>query len=82
MKKIEITLEFMGALRRPTGVQRKANYTFEEPITISQLLDLVGFSPPEKTNLVVIVNKTTQKSLDYIIMNGDKIKVTMPIGGG
>ena len=81
MTNLSITVEFMSAIR-PADAQRKATYTFEEPITLSQLLDSFGFKTPEKSHLIVIVNKSVQNSFNYTIEDGDEILVTLPIGGG
>ena len=81
MTKLSITVEFMGAIR-PADAQQKATYTFEEPITLSQLLDSFGFKTAEKSHLIVIVNKSVQNSFNHIIKDGDEILVTLPIGGG
>lgn len=81
MTNLSITVEFMSAIR-PADAQQKARYTFEEPITLSQLLDSFGFKSPEKSHLIVIVNKSVQNSFDYTIKDGDEIFVTLPIGGG
>jgi two-component sensor histidine kinase len=81
MKRIHITVELMSAIR-PTGIQKKAMYTFRESITLNQLLDYFKFTPSEKNHLIVIVNKLVQNSLEYSIKDGDEVFVTVPIGGG
>ena len=81
MTNLSITVEFMGAIR-PADAQKKATYTFEEPITLSQLLDSFGFKTAEKSHLIVIVNKSVQNSFNYVIKDGDEVLVTLPIGGG
>lgn len=81
MTDLSITVEFMSAIR-PAEAQPKARYTFEKPITLSQLLDSFGFKTAEKSHLIVIVNRSVQNSFDYTIKDGDEILVTLPIGGG
>ena len=81
MTNLSITVEFMSAIR-PADAQQTATYTFDEPITLSQLLDSFAFKTTEKRHLIVIVNKRVQNSFDYTIKDGDEILVTLPIGGG
>ena len=81
MANLSITVEFMSVIR-PADAQRKARYAFEEPLTLSQLLDSFGFRTAEKSHLIVIVNKRVQNSFNYTIKDGDEILITLPIGGG
>jgi hypothetical protein len=75
-----ITIEFMSALKR-AGIPQKKRYSFSEPITLNHLLDFFEFSTSERNFLIILVNGK-KKSLDYSIKNGDKIFITIPIGGG
>ncbi len=81
MPKILITVEFMSAIL-PANIEQRAKYAFDEAITLNKLLDFFGFKAPEKSHLIVIVNKSVQNSLEYPIKEGDQIFITLPIGGG
>lgn len=66
-----------GSLRDMTG--GKEEYTVELGVTVRETLVSLGIQP--LTVALVMVNNE-QANKDYVIQNGDKIRVMAVVGGG
>ncbi len=66
-----------GSLRDMTG--GKEEYTVESGVTVRETLVSLGIQP--LTVALVMVNNE-QANKDYVIQNGDKIRVMAVVGGG
>ena len=77
-----INLEFMASLRRPKHLERIAIIDVPEKSTLKQMLKHLDYSFQEIRVLQVFRADGSRLSQKDILQNGDKLFLTIPVGGG
>ena len=77
---MELTVEFVGPMRRPWPERRRA-VTVPEGTSLLTLATTLGYAPDEARHLVFAVNGVKVRG-DTAPKTGDRVSVLLMVGGG
>lgn len=79
---MKINIEFMASLRRPNNLERIATMEVPDNYTLKQLLKLLKYNFNEIRILQVFKSDGTRLKQKDVLLEGDKLFLTIPVGGG
>lgn len=80
MEKIKVTIEFSGAIKRPFP-ESEREFELVAGKNIREVLLDLGYSERDLKFLVAFRGET-RIPLEELFVDGDRIKVLIPVGGG
>lgn len=84
---MEIQVELMAIIKRPNDIPREFSREVDPNTKLRTFLKQLGFESSEIRQMQFFIGKPDQKEGDrvrtnYVLQDGDKLFITIPIGGG
>jgi hypothetical protein len=79
---MHINIEFMASLRRPKDLDRIAKIEVPDDLTLKQVLKNLGYSFNEIRILQAFRSDGSRLTLKDTLNDGEKVFLTIPVGGG
>ena len=81
MAEPEVTVQFVGQMRRPAGVGDETRVAWQEGWTVDDVLAALGYHPPERRMLRVLLDDEGVGQRTPVPA-GATLVLFLPIGGG
>lgn len=78
----EITINFMGPIRRPQGFGQSGMWAIEQGKTVGHLLTEMGYDSVERNRVRVLGSGGESLLLTDLLDEAESVTIFLPLGGG